>query len=126
MILFKMIQKKLQGNILNNETDKIMYTAPCLVCAAMLFIALFQLPYGYYTLLRLVVCLSSTFLAYLAYEIRKMKSVFLLILIAVLFNPVIPVHLDQETWAAIDVVCGLIFLALVFIFKPSVKKKTKE
>jgi hypothetical protein len=37
-----------------------------LVPAAMLPLALFQLPYGYYTLLRLVVCISAAMIAYLS------------------------------------------------------------
>lgn len=36
------------------------------VPAAMLLLALLQLPYGHYTLLRLVVCISAVMIAYLS------------------------------------------------------------
>jgi hypothetical protein len=39
-----------------------------LAAAAMLFLALADLPYGYYTLLRILVCAVGAYGAYLAYS----------------------------------------------------------
>ena len=70
--------------------------------AAMLVVALLQLPYGYYTLLRLVVCVSALIIAYQSWSKYAAWSIAFGI-VALLFNPLIIVALDRETWAPIDV-----------------------
>jgi len=39
--------------------------------AGMLVLAIADLPYGYYTFLRIVVCVSAGYTAYVAYESKK-------------------------------------------------------
>jgi hypothetical protein len=83
-----------------------------LVPAAMLCAALLPLPYGYYQLLRLVVTGSCGLLAY--WEFRKNGLVIwlmALILVAILFNPIVPVRLDRDQWAVIDIAVALLLLA---------------
>lgn len=60
-------------------------------------------PYGYYVLLRFVVCGVSVFGIF---DLRNAKPVNVAILgvVAVLFNPLIPVHLSKEAWIPIDLV----------------------
>ena len=75
-------------------------------------------PYGYYTLLRWVVCGTSAFIAFMAYELDKKFWLWLIGLVAVLFNPIIPVYLDKETWVVIDlVVAVVIFISIWFLKK---------
>ncbi|NQT97178.1 MAG: hypothetical protein HQ562_05490 [Candidatus Marinimicrobia bacterium] len=80
-----------------------------LIASGLLLIALLDLPYGYYTLLRIIICILAGYTAYVAYESEKIPWVWIFGLIAILFNPVIPIYLDRETWAVIDIIVALVF-----------------
>jgi len=73
--------------------------------------------YGYYVLLRWVVTISAVFLLLSAYESKKTLWLFLMGIIAILFNPIIPVHLDKEIWVAIDFIVAILFLVSIFRIK---------
>jgi len=73
--------------------------------------------YGYYVLLRWVVTISAVFLLWLAYESKKTFWLFLMGIIAILFNPIIPVHLDKEIWVVIDIIVAIIFLVSIYKLK---------
>jgi hypothetical protein len=82
--------------------------------------ALAKWPYGYYQLLRFIVCGVAVYIAYAAFNWQKIWAVWLLGFIAVLFNPLIPIHLSKALWQSIDVVCACVFFILAFaIKKPS-------
>lgn len=80
-----------------------------LIPAAMLVLALFQLPYGYYTLLRLVVCLTAAIIAFQSWPKGQMWAI-AFGFVALLFNPLIIVALDRETWAPIDAATAAMYL----------------
>ncbi|MCV9944917.1 DUF6804 family protein [Rhizobium sp. BT-175] len=82
-----------------------------LVPVALLFVALLPLPYGYYIFLRLVIAASA---AYLAWQDYKKQNAFngwslILSMVALLFNPLIPVYLDRGSWFIIDLAVAGIF-----------------
>lgn len=79
------------------------------VSAAMLLIAILPLPYGYYMLLRWLVSLSAIFLAWVANELGKKYWLSLMAIIALLFNPLIPIHLSKGTWTVIDLIVAILF-----------------
>ncbi len=85
-----------------------------LVSALMLCLAVIPVwPYGYYVFLRFMVCGS---LAYAVYRLKDNpafnRHVIALVVLAVLFNPVIPVHLDRMLWVWIDLACAVYLLQL--------------
>lgn len=88
-----------------------------LVAAALLIWALARHPYGYYKLLRWVVCGAGAYSAFVALASEKMAWVWILGIIAVVFNPLIPVHLDRDTWAIIDVVTAGVFIVSTFLVR---------
>src|SRR5260370_30152119 len=84
-----------------------------LIAGGMLVGALGHHQYGYYTLLRWIVCSVSAFAAYQAAESNKSGWAWGLAIVALAFNPVIPVHLKRETWAFIDLaVAGLLIVSI--------------
>lgn len=87
-----------------------MHWALWLVPAALLLLALLSLPYGYYTFLRLVVCLSAGFIAYWTWSRGVLWGV-AFVAFALLFNPLVPVYLDRETWTPIDVSAAALYAA---------------
>lgn len=79
-------------------------TSPQLYVILMLLWALYPgNPYGYYILLRLVCCPVFAFLAYRAYEDGKTGWVWVLGVLAVIYNPFARVHLTREIWAVINI-----------------------
>lgn len=83
------------------------------ISAVILLIAILPLPYGYYTLLRWVVCLSAIFSAWVFGGLEKKSWLFLMTVIALLFNPIAPVHLDKGTWVIIDFIVAILFLTSI-------------
>ena len=75
-------------------------------------------PYGYYQLLRWVVAGSAAYIAYQKYELDSKFWMWLMIAIAILFNPIVPFHLDKEVWIVVDVV-----VAVIFFLSTVVKRK---
>ncbi len=90
---------------------------PAIIAALMLLGALAPWPYGYYQLLRFVVCPVSGYVAFVAYKWQKLWATCLFGIVAVLFNPLIPVHLSRELWQPIDLICSFIFGISIFILK---------
>jgi hypothetical protein len=87
-----------------------------LIASALCFIALADgLPYGYFTLLRFVVCAVSLYVAYKLNDVKEGSWwVWGFGLLAVLFNPIIPIYLTREQWQPIDLVIGIFLLTSVF------------
>ena len=86
--------------------------ATCLASALVLAIGLLRMPYGYYTLLKLVVSLGSAVLAWNLWHgqqgyIRWIAAVFLMC--GLLFNPIIPVHLTRPEWEPINLGALVLF-----------------
>lgn len=88
-----------------------------ILTSAFLFIALADgLPYGYFTLLRFVVCAVGIYLAYKIYEDNKESLwIWAFGFIAILFNPIIIIHLQREQWWVIDLIVGIFFVLSIFL-----------
>ena len=94
----------------NLETATKMKTL-LLICAGLLFIGLFDLPIGYYTLLRIVVTIGSVAVVVSEFENGFNFWVITFGLIAILFNPLIPIYLnDKSAWMPIDIIAGILFI----------------
>ena len=78
--------------------------------ALLLFVALGQHPYGYYTFLRWAVSVAAIVVAWVAWHSTARWATWLFAGVAILFNPLVPVYLHRSTWRPIDIICGLAFL----------------
>jgi hypothetical protein len=88
------------------------------IASALLLVATERMPYGYYTLTRIVVCGLGAFFAYVGWEGGLVSRVWSTIfgLVAVLFNPIFPIYLSRGTWYGIDISVAFIFAAhLIFV-----------
>jgi len=70
--------------------------------------------YGYYVLLRWVVTGTALFILWTAYEFKKTTWLWIMGIIALLFNPIAPIYLDKDTWVVIDFIVAVIFLISIF------------
>lgn len=74
------------------------------ISAIFLFLAAFgNWPYGFYTLLRIIVCASAIYVSWLAH-VSEQRNIWVSVffLIGILFNPFIPIHLERTMWKPID------------------------
>ncbi len=82
------------------------------IAAGFLFVGIFPLPYGYYMLLRLLACVVFAWAAYIAFERNEKYLTWILVILAIVFNPIFKIHFPKELWVVIDFVSG-VFLVLI-------------
>ena len=80
------------------------------VLAWAMFIAILPLPYGYYLLLRPVICIGLIYLLVRDWKYLDQSTKAITIVIAVLFNPVAAIYLSKFIWIPIDFACGYFLL----------------
>jgi len=79
--------------------------------ATLLFLAMAPMPYGYFVFTKIAVCLAAIWEVREATPIVLGKPLPLLwIIIAIVFNPIIPIPLHREWWMIIDGVAGVVFV----------------
>jgi len=93
----------------------------------MLFAAVARWPYGYFVVLRWVATAAALVVARAAYKADQNWIVLPFGLVALLFNPIVPVHFPKAVWTLLDAVSGTIMLISVFVvpsdlFAPSVRR----
>ena len=90
----------------SNSITAIVWVVPVVALA----ITLFPLPYGYYTLLRVVVCLAAIVIAADSHDKPNAGAWPLaFIALAIIFNPIFPLHLGRTVWLPVDIAAALIF-----------------
>ena len=107
---------------MNNEKTKV-FILP-LIIAAILFISIAELPYGFYTFMRIVVPILSAIYLFCAYAEKEEFNLMMIpnILIVILWNPIFPVYLDKDTWIIIDLAAGICqIITAVYSYRTSRK-----
>ena len=80
------------------------------IAAIVLTIGCINLPIGYYTFLRIVVCSVAVMLIIDVAKSNVNYKVIINGLIAILFNPFIPIYLHNKTaWIIIDIIAAVWF-----------------
>ena len=90
-----------------------------LVAAVMLvFAAVERQSYSFYTLLRWICCAVFAYSAFAAHQKNRMPWVWIFGLLAVLFNPILPLHLQRDTWQILDWgAIGVIVIGAIFFWR---------
>lgn len=71
-------------------------------------------PYGYYLLLRWVICGVCTYLALQASEKNATGWVWMLAIVAIVYNPIFRVHLTREFWSVVNI-ATIVVLAMTML-----------
>ena len=88
-----------------------------LICSVLLLIGLANLPIGYYTILRIAVTIGSIAVVLKEYEKGFSFRIIVFGLIAVLFNPIIPVYFhDKGVWMPFDLLVAILFIIRAFSY----------
>ena len=87
-------------------SKSIFWIAPIVIMA----IGILPMPYGYYNLSRLVVCGCSIYFAISSNAKDQHVFVWVFGALAVLYNPILPIHLyEKELWMIVNLVTAAIF-----------------
>lgn len=89
------------------RTPSFVWIAPAICLLA----ALLPLPYGYYMLLRPVVCGAAAWLAFACGKDGHKGWMGAFIVMALVFNPITPVSFARGVWSLIDVAGVVVFYA---------------
>lgn len=103
--------------------QKTLWVPQGIVSALLLWALSDENPYGYYIFLRLVCCGVFAYLALKATTEDRQGWAWAFGLTAVLYNPVIRVHLDRETWSVINVATVGLALLSIWGLRPTLPSR---
>ena len=86
-----------------------------IILAAMLFLCLAKMPYGYFQFVRFGALVGFTLLAYNSYEKGLTNYMIIFIGLALLFQPFFKVALGRQIWNIVDVVVSVFLIVTIFI-----------
>jgi hypothetical protein len=76
----------------------------------------------FYTLLRWVCCAAFAYSAFAAFQMKRVPWAWIFGILAVLFNPLVPVYLQRATWQILDSASiGVIVTAVIVFWRSSSK-----
>ncbi len=85
---------------------------PLVVSVALLVFALFagSVDIGFFTFLRWVISASTVYYLYVIYKNNQGWGfwVWVLALLAILFNPLVPIYLDRDVWHFFDLIAAVL------------------
>ena len=91
-----------------NINKNIFWIAPIVIMG----IGFFPMPYGYYNLSRIIVCICSIYFAFQLFKKEDMTFVWIFGFLTILYNPIIPIHLyEKEIWMIVNIITSFIFFS---------------
>jgi len=87
-----------------------------LILAVLFFASIFDLPYGFYTFMRILTFILSCVFALLYYtELDSFSPTLIpVFIIGVLWNPIIPIYLTKDIWVVLDLIAAIVEGALFY------------
>lgn len=96
------------------------------IAASLLVWALWPHRYSYFALLRWVVCTVGAYSAAEAWRVHRTGFVWLCAVLSLLFNPLLPVHLDRGTWRVVDILAACLLAASAVLLTLAEKEERRE
>ena len=91
-----------------------MFRLISIALSVLLLICLFDLPYGYYQLVRYSAMVAFAWFAWKSYENDEQQLSFLFIALAILFQPIFKIALGRTLWNIVDVLVAVGLLVNTF------------
>jgi hypothetical protein len=70
-----------------------------------------SMPYGYYPVMRWIVCTACVWLAVSAHKRQQEGWTWCWVALAGIYNPIMPVHASREVWAVVNIVTIVVIAA---------------
>lgn len=115
--------------MVEHSTPSLLEDRPSVVAAAaaaLLGVALLDLPYGYYQFLRVAVCAAALYVAYRLHADNQIVPLLGAAAIAILFNPLYEMEFDPDEWQVIDAAAALAFAAYALWRVSTPDQRTKR
>ena len=96
-----------------------LYVAWLVATVILVFAVTGRHPYGFYTLLRWICCAAFAYSAFTAHEKNRVAWVWVFGVLAMLFNPIVPLHFQRDPWQMIDWVTICVIVVAGIVFWPS-------
>lgn len=93
------------------------------VLAILLFVCLFDMPYGYYQFVRFLSLIGFGILAFDAYQKKRQTEVIVYLALAILFQPIFKISLGRTLWNIVDIIVAVGLLVTVFSSTNADKKQ---
>lgn len=88
-----------------------------LFAAILLLVAIADFDYGFYMLIRFIICTISVYFTFAAYKTENERWMWIYGMLAALFNPFLPIHLSKSIWVMNDLIVAITFVISVFKYK---------
>lgn len=88
-----------------------------IILSILLLICLFDMPYGYYQLVRFSSFVVFGYFAYDAVKAKKSEFTFAYGALALLFQPFLKISLGRTVWNVVDVLVAVALIASIFILR---------
>jgi len=86
-----------------------------IVLAALFFICVLDMPYGYYQFIRFLALIGFGILAFQVNEKDNQTEMVIYIGLAILFQPLLKISLGREIWNIIDIIVGIGLIISIFL-----------
>ena len=98
------------------STILLLYIAWLIAAVMLIFAAAEKQPDSFYTLLRWICCAVFAYSAVISLQIKRMLWLGIFAVLAILFNPILPLGLDRTQWIVADcfAIGAIVFAAVVF------------
>jgi len=86
----------------------------CITAGIALLLAIYSFPYGYYIFLRWAIMLISIYVAILKFQGNYKTAGLILLSVAILFNPFVPITMAKSSWAIFDFITAMLFFVFSY------------
>ena len=82
-------------------------------------------PYSYYTVLRWLACSAAVVLVWRG-AVQGLKWAWALVPLAILFNPVAPIHFSRDVWQTLDIAAAVVMVLAMTIMEIAIMLRKKQ
>ena len=86
-----------------------------LILSILLVVCVFDMPYGFYQLVRFIALIGFGILAFNANQENKKTELIIYVSLALLFQPFIKISLGRDLWNIIDVIIAVALVSSLFV-----------
>jgi len=93
------------------------YWPPITAAVLLVLAVLGRWPYGFYTLLRIVVCIAAIYTGIKTVKAGMIAWAWVMGATALLFNPLFSFHMRRSNWRILDLLAAILFASCVALFR---------
>jgi hypothetical protein len=86
-----------------------------LILSILLVVCVFDMPYGFYQLVRFIALIGFGILAFNANQENKKTELIIYVSLALLFQPFMKISLGRDLWNIIDVIIAVALVSSLFV-----------